>query len=167
MKVIKQGKEIDNLPIEIICDECESTLEIEKSDIKYDYLGQASVICPICGNEIYLETFDKDITVNSVEFPDNFYHFGGNSAKFIPSEEIKRYIKGAVDYFRENPNDFSYVIASGDTFIGVYNYQNDEEYEVIVCKNYFQTFILYDEIDRKAAENSHWEKNGVFKKIEN
>lgn len=159
MRVIKNNM---NKPMKesykITCENCESELEITEDDIEsYGFLGISYVTCPICGKSTAtdIEELDKKITLDNMVFPDNFYSFG-NGVPLSP-EDINRYIKNGVKYFRENPSSFAYITGSGDTFVAVCNYSGDEQYTVVVAKGYYEGEIPYDSEDYRVQDRNNWE----------
>ena len=126
----------------------------------------AYVICPVCQKKSYLEieALDKKITVDNLKFPDNFYHFGGEDCKELTNDDIRKYIKDAIKFFRENPDNFCYMTGSGDTAIFVLNCSGDENYEVTLCKGYYSTEIEYEDGDYVVDMDKLWENKGVIHK---
>lgn len=135
MKVIKNNYNEEN-NIQYICEECNSVFEYNDNDIYMDSHGDNYVECPCCGNRCYI---DEEIpTVDNIEFPKHFYKIGENAVK-ISDKEINRYVKECINWLEKNPNEsFSYM-GTGDSFVVVFNHEN--EYYILVAKNYFDSYI--------------------------
>ena len=160
----KKNKEIEiRFPRHHTCENCESVLLIYKEDVKHGFLGQAYVDCPACGKKSYLdiEGLDVDVTIDNLIFPDYFYHFGTDDSHKLSNEEIKRYIKDGIKFFRENPDNFCYMTGSGDTAVFILNYPGDENYSITVCKGYYETEIKYTEEDYELDREALWENKGI------
>ena len=168
MKVLKNSSNVKviHYPIRHECECCASTLLVDEDDVKEGYLGMAYVVCPVCQKKTYLEieTLDKKVTIDNLKFPDNFYYTGGEGSKELSIDEIRRYIKDAINFFRNNPDNFCYMTGSGDTAIFVLNYSGDENYEITLCKGYYSTEIEYEDGDYVVDMNKLWENKGVIRK---
>ena len=156
MRVIREKKTNNEFPKEIICERCGSDLEIDKYDIKEGYLGQAYVECPVCGEKTYngLEDYNKDITIDSVKYPDNFYCF--KDGVKLSSDEVEKYIKDIVGHFRREPESFVSYAGSGNSVVIGFNFSGDEEYVIIVAQGYYETSIPYDREDYDAQNSIDW-----------
>lgn len=154
MRVIKNVNVKEDKVYQINCEECDSQLEIEKSDIEYyGVYGMSMLHCPCCGAEIYsgVEELDKEITEDNLEFPQNFHYFNTTpTTKDIDNEQILKWIKECISNIRKNlcvnENGFTFV-GSGNTVVFVQRFSGDEEYTVFVCKNYYQTHIPFKDED--------------------
>lgn len=171
MKVLKNNKDDCNkkkieFPIEHECQNCGSILEVLDCDIEEGFLGQAYVICPICNKKSFLEIdeLDNEITVDNLVFPKHFYYFGDTDAAKLTNDEIKKFIKDGINFFRNNPENYCYTTGTGDTIVFVLNYPGDENYIVYVCKGYYETEIRYTNDDYKIGMYDKWKNKGVNKK---
>lgn len=152
----------DKFPKRVRCICCGSELEIERNDINFGYLGMAFVTCPLCGSDINVEECDRDITKDTLEFPEHFYHFEDkNLDNEIYTMDIRKYVNSAINFFRENPSNFCYFTGSGDLAVFVMNYPGDEEYQVIICKGYYETSLRYTKDDYEIDMDSLWKNKGV------
>lgn len=168
MEIIYNAKDMYNpnkitYPIIHKCECCGSELSVGKEDIKEGYLGMAYVDCPACHQRSYLEIeeLDRFVSVDDLKFPNHFYQFSGKDAKELTSDEIKEYIKRAIEFFRDNPDNFCYVGGTGDTEIMVLNYPGDAQYVITVCKGYYQTELDYVDDDYKVDMYKLWKNKGV------
>lgn len=175
MRIIESKKlnKKNIFPLKIKCANCESLLEIEEEDVCHGYLGTAYVICPVCHEKIFIsdydakigEELDEEINVDTIRFPDHFYYFGGDKTVEVANDEIHNWIKEGVNYFRKNPDSFCFNTGSGDTNVFVFNYSGDEEYVVVVAKNYYESSIPFDDIDKKLLlPKEKWENSGFYNK---
>ena len=123
----------------IICDECRAELEYEYEDTYEGYAGMRHIKCPECGYEIMSEYFDGvELDSNNVEFPKHFYSFNGVD---IQNEEIQQWVRKCLQYAEEAEEPYGYFIhaGSGNTTVVLMAYE--DEYDIIVAKNYYELSI--------------------------
>lgn len=138
MKIIQNNYTKENeVSEEYICEECNSVFEYEIYDIYTDKDGIERVDCPCCNHSCVVYT---PTTEDNIEFPKSFYQFGiRDSAVKIDDKEITKTVKKCISYLKDNPEEFYKFVAYGDTFICVFNH--DDEYYVMVAKNYFEVSV--------------------------
>lgn len=146
MKIIKNNhkdynKEKEVITFECTCPYCNSVLEINENDIQYDREDDEKyVVCPCCHMRITDEYFDRKVTLDNISYPFDFLQYGNsNSCLNLSDEEINKYIKQCIDFFKYNPNEPYKYIAISDSFIIVFNHE--DEYYFVVAKNYEDTII--------------------------
>lgn len=152
MRIIENANNKKDLkfPLVVKCGHCGSKLEVERSDL---YEGELKLLfydCPVCGekNDCFeAEDLTEDLTVDNMEFPLNFHC--SNGGVDISNDEIKEYIRKGVKFFRENPNEYEWYTETGNTAIFVQNFPGDENYYVIVAKDYYSAWLNYQDIDKK------------------
>lgn len=135
-----------------ICEECGSELEYEKSDLRMGALGCMYLCCPCCGYDNMIEENEMTITltVDNVEFPTHFWHTSKeDGAVDVSCDEIKKSIRDAIDYFRKHKTEYAWQTEYGNLYMGVYRYNGDENYEVILSKDHYSTYIPFEDIDYK------------------
>lgn len=163
MRVIKKKSDIKQpFPMRVTCYNCETELEIEEQDTHVGYPGAMYFTCPVCGEESMIDELDGIIlTKDNIEFPQHFYYFGNGVD--LTSEEIRKYINDAINFFRNNPDNFCYTTGSGNTGILVQNFSGDHEYHVVVTKDFYETEIPYTAKDYDALEsvNDRWRNVGI------
>lgn len=146
-------------PLKINCSECDSELEITEEDTHIGWLGARFINCPCCGNEAMIDELDGiTLTKDNLEFPVHFIRTakGLRHVVEVNSNEIVNEIKKAITYFRENKDEFCWYTSHGDLFLIVFRYSGDEEYFVMVTKDFYETYIPferedYDENDNKST----------------
>lgn len=157
MKVLKNNyhseeitKEVKPDVLTIICDKCDSELEITENDTHIGWLGARFVTCPCCGEESIVEELDG-ITLNkdNLEFPIHFNRTtkGLRNVVEVNSNEIIEEIKRAITYFRENKDEWNWYTSHGDLFLSVYRHPGDEDYFVLVTKDFYETYIPFERED--------------------
>ena len=107
---IKQTKQVIPYPRNIVCEKCQSELEYEESDIRVGVYGLAYLNCPLCKHENFLDEDEHEITLtmDNVEFPVHFHHTSTeNAVDCCNNENVKKYIREAINYFRTNKEEFS------------------------------------------------------------
>ena len=83
------------------------------------------------------------LTKDNVEFPTHYYSF--SDGVHIDDDTINEWVKECIEEFDPNDeNDWCRFTGSGDTMVFVSKLDEDEEYDVYVCKNYYETFIPFD-----------------------
>lgn len=136
-------------PRKMVCENCGSELEYEKSDLRLGALGCAFVDCPLCSHDNLIDEDGVTLTVDNVEFPVHFWHTcvekGAKDA--CNNEEVKQCIRKAIDYFRKNKNEYHWFTCYGNLYIGVTRWDGDENYEVVVTNNYYNTYIPFEKLD--------------------
>ena len=129
----------------ITCENCDSELEVEDDDIQVGVYGMGYVVCPCCGEETYSDELADyfQLTKDNVEFPTHYYSF--SDGVHIDDNTINKWVKECIEEFDPNDeNDWCRFTGSGDTMVFVSKLDEDEEYDVYVCKNYYETFIPFD-----------------------
>lgn len=137
-------------PRKLVCENCQSELEYEESDLRMGALGCMYLDCPCCGRDNMLEENENTITLtaNNVEFPTHFFHTSKeNGAVDVSDDEIKKFIQQAIDYFRKHKDKYAWQTECGNLYMGVYRYDGDEDYEIIVSKDYYSTYIPFESED--------------------
>lgn len=148
--VIKQEKMIEPYPRDLICEGCGSELQYDESDLRIGAMGCLFVDCPLCGLDNMIEGNEHEIklTYDNIEFPIHFFEFGTEiSAKCCDTEHIRGYLRDAIEWFRENKDEYCYYVNVGDLYLAVYRYDGDEEYVVYVAKGYYHTIIPFEKED--------------------
>lgn len=142
------------------CENCGSELEYDESDIYIGVYGAAHIKCPLCNYENMLDGNENDIklTKDNIEFPTHFHHTSKytGAVDTCNNEYIKKRIREAIEYFRNNKNEFAWFSGSGNTMIFVYRMDDDEDYDVMVTNDYYSTTIPFEKKDYgiTSGENS-------------
>lgn len=138
-------------PRKLICDNCESELEYEESDMEVGVYGAMHVKCPLCGYNNMLDGNKNDVTLtkDNIEFPIHFDHISKEDGAIdvCNNEFIKEYINRAIDYFRMNKNEYIYYVGTGNTMVQVHRYEGDEDYYIVVTNDYYHTYIPFEPED--------------------
>lgn len=151
MKVIKNNciekpQETIQKQLIIKCDRCGSELEITEEDTYIGWLGSVCVTCPCCGRDTMIEDLEGiTLTKDNLEFPIHFHrsHKDLKGIKEIASDEIIKEIRGAIEYFRKNKNEWHWYTSYGDLFLCVYRHPGDEEYFIMVARDFYETAIPF------------------------
>ena len=138
-------------PRKMLCEHCRSELEYEKSDLRMGFLGCYHLDCPLCGRENMIDCHEDNITLTkgNVEFPVHFWHTSveTGAANSCNNENVRECINKAIQYFRENKNEYSWQTCYGNLYIAVYRYEGDKNYWVVVSNNYYDTYIDFEAED--------------------
>lgn len=145
---IEETKNVEPYPRKLTCVNCGSELEYEEQDIRIGSLGCVYVDCPLCGYDNMLDSHENELTltVNNVEFPTHFWHTSKETGAVdcCNNEEVKKRIHEAIDYFRQNKDEFYWYASSGNLRVSVEKWDGDGQYEVIVTNNYYSTLIPFE-----------------------
>lgn len=137
----------DEQPVQVICDHCGSVLEITSKDVHYGQFGCAMVTCPCCEKEAFAEGFsDLVLTLDNLVFPDHFDHcIAGAETVDCFDENLIPQIRDAITYLRTHRNKNScggHII--GNLMVYVVQNEYDENYTVIVSKDFYSTIIPFE-----------------------
>ena len=145
----EQTKRVEKVKIK--CENCGSVLEVLREDTHIGYVGLPYVTCPCCNYEMNIEEFDDDaidICASNIKYPTNFTVSSKDfRAIEISDEEINKWIQQGIEYFRGNPEAYSYFIGSGNSMIHMYKLDDDKEYYVVVSKDYESGEIEFENED--------------------
>lgn len=138
-------------PRKIVCDSCGSELEYNKGDIRIGVLGCAFLDCPLCNRDIMIEENENsiDLTSDNVEFPTHFFYTSKDDGAIdcCNNDEVKKAIKKAINYFRENKEEFYWFTEHGNLHVDVTRWDGEESYCVHVANNYYTTYIPFESVD--------------------
>lgn len=137
--------------VEVECENCGSILEVSREDTHVGWLGLQYATCPCCDYEMGIEEFDDDIIdicASNIKYPT---HFTINSKDFtaveIDDDQINEWIQEGIDWFRCHKDQNSYYVGSGNAMMHMYRYSGDEEYDVVISKDYEEGSIQFEEED--------------------
>lgn len=156
MKVIKNNYEnkekekmVENYPKLLICETCGSELEYNKEDFRIGEFGCIFVDCPCCNHDNLIEGEEFVLTKDNIDFPVHFHHCceENGAVNCCTNEEIHGYIDKAINYFRENKDEFAWTAEIGNLHMTVFRYDGDESYYVIVTNDYYSTYIPFEDKD--------------------
>lgn len=153
MKVLKNNYEArsESYPKVHICEVCRSELEYNKSDLRMGEYGYVYLDCPLCGCDNMLEDNEESITltVDNIEFPIHFHHISKETGAVdrCNTEEIRKEIKRAVEYFRKNKEEYAWHTWCGNLFVLVHKWSDDEEYQVTISNDFYEMEIPFESQD--------------------
>lgn len=141
MKIIENNYKCElakDEEIEYICESCNSIFQYNDDDIEINEYGDEYVKCPCCEHKCLVV---EKVTEKNINFPKSFYEFGGNNTESvdISNAEITMKIRECIMWLKKNPNEPFKYMAYGNMFLCVFNHE--DEYYIIVTKNYFDTTI--------------------------
>lgn len=149
-KNIEVKEENTMFPLKIKCSQCDSEIEIVEEDTHIGWMGARFISCPCCGEEAMVDELDGiTLTKDNLEFPVHFNRTtkGLRNVVEVNSDEIINGIKKAITYFRENKEEWNWYTSYGDLFLSVYRHPGDEEYFVMVTKDFYETYIPFEDED--------------------
>lgn len=134
----KQKHKVEQVKVK--CKNCGSVLEVERQDVHTGWLGFKYVTCPCCKYEMEVEEFDDEaetIYASNLKYPTHFTLSDKNfGAIEIDNEKINEWIQRGIRFLRENKEEYYYFTGSGNTFVHIYRFDEDEEYYIVVSKDY-------------------------------
>ena len=122
MKIINENNR------QVRCDECRTLLEYDSSDIYKGY-----ITCPCCGSDIRVSDF-------TISFPQDYYL---NNGVDVENKEIDECVKEGINFLRNHEESDDYFVGTGNTMIFILRNDELEEFNVYVCKNYYDAEIEY------------------------
>lgn len=145
---------IPRYPRKYICDSCESELEYDKSDLRMGEYGCMHLTCPLCKWDNMLEDHEDNITLTmyNIDFPTHYHHISKESGAIdiCNNGNIREEIKNAIKYFREHKDEFEWGgWRSGNLYVDVHRYEDDEMYEVTVSNDFYNMDIPFEPEDYK------------------
>lgn len=152
----KANEEIINpYPKTCVCWGCESELEYEESDMRMGYLGLYYLDCPLCGYENIFDDDCVELTKDNVEFPTHFHNFSvkNGAVDTCNNENVKKYISKAIEFLRKNKEEYVWSTNTGNLYVQVRRYDDDEVYEVIVSNDWYETEIPFETKDYTEGLN--------------
>lgn len=148
--VVKALEEKEPDSIITCCDQCGSELEISPEDMYVGWLGAMHCICPCCGEETMVEQA-KGITLtkDNVRFPQHYIRTATSVRNTVElkNEEIDKKVRIGVEYLRQHKDEYYWFIRIMDTFIIVFNLSDDNSYNVVVSKDFYETDIPFTKED--------------------
>lgn len=125
---------------EITCPHCKSILRISEEDFSEGEYGACYILCPCCHKKIEDDKFPYfDVTRYTVSFPKSYHSF--KDGVDIEDEEINKMVDECIRVFEEYPEETFRYHAVGNTFVAVFNHVEEDDYYVVVTKNYFDTYV--------------------------
>ena len=150
---VKEKKATKPYPRKLVCSECLSELEYEKSDLHMGFLGCIHLRCPCCGYENMIEDNEDTITLtkDNVEFPTHFYHFSKKSGAVdcCNNERVKEYIQDGINYFRKNKDEYFWSCTTGNIYVCINRCEGDENYCITESNDLYDTDIPFESADYK------------------
>ena len=157
LKVLKNNAKVEDkilktIPETIItyCDRCGSELEITEEDAHIGWLGAKFITCPCCGEESMVDEIEGiTLTKDNLSFPEHFLKTNKNmrNVKEVSNYQITDEIKKAITYFRLHKEEWCWYTSYGDLFVIVWRMSGDEDYSVLVTKDFYETNIPFEEED--------------------
>lgn len=133
MRIIENRYQDKEQEYEIICPHCKSKLAYTSNDIAHDESGDKYIYCGVCEEEIFLFDNDKTPTIDTIQYPKDFYSFKNGVP--MKDDEINKWVKECINDLSKD-TDFSYI-ASGDTIVFAYKPDRDlPSATVTVAKKY-------------------------------
>lgn len=146
MKVLKEGElcklqsKEDN-ERKIICKNCGCEFQYDFEDYEQESINEWHMVsfveCPWCHERVILEEYktpeqDRDYSLFPI-YPDKFLPMSKDAIK-LSDNDLNNWAKTVYNRLKENPDEESYIVATGDSLIVGFNDENG--ISLYVCKNY-------------------------------
>lgn len=132
MRIIEQKITITP-PKRVTCLACSSVIEYENNEIQYGAFGCGCIICPVCGQEIDLDTESEKITSDNIEYPRHFMKMQGVKCD---DEEIQKWVHKCLKVLEEDPEEYGVFAECGSGNTTVFACKYADEYSIVVAKDY-------------------------------
>lgn len=122
------------------CDECGAELEYEKGDTYIGAFGGRELICPVCGERVFIDDpCGIDLDSSNIEFPTHFMP-PDDKACDIDNVQIQEWIRKCLNMAeRDTEEHCYYYTGAGDTLVFIFKCA--DEYDVYVTKKYYECSI--------------------------
>lgn len=143
MKVIEKKTEAKTLfPMRVSCEVCGAELEVEETDMKYGEYGLWYIVCPVCGDSVYIDGVEMKVTPDNMLYPKRFKSFEHGVP--LSQEETQRYARAAYKALLDSDLsvDFAHTGAGDTVVIGV---KNADGIEIYVAKKYADFYACIGE----------------------
>ena len=138
-------------PRKLVCENCESELEYEETDLRMGEYGCMFIDCPLCGCQNMLENNEHNITltVDTIKFPIPFHHVSVDNGAIERGNtiEVRKELQKAIQYFRQHPDDYVWQTWSGNLFVMVRKWDGDKVYEVFATTDFYCIDIPFQKVD--------------------
>ena len=131
---------------EATCPNCKSTLEYERSDVQKANSGEPFIMCPICQLHVWLDEEEKHITSENLNYPQDFYRFGGAEAVKIDDKQTQAWYREALRNLEADKSEAFYFTGSGDTM--VIGLRVDGDIELYVAHGYDNCTVFKEEEEK-------------------
>lgn len=138
MRIIENNYQNPNQEYEITCPHCKSKLSYTYDDVISDKSDNEWIYCEACHEQIIICDNEKTLTVDIVQYPQDFYSFENGVP--VKDTEINKWIRECVNDLDKNIDYASR--GSGDTLVFAYKSdQYSHMAEVVVAKKYQETEV--------------------------
>lgn len=144
MKILKEGKP-DNKNLKATCNKCGCEFEYIFEEMEQENINEWHMVsfveCPWCHERVILEEYetpeqDRDYSLSPI-YPDKFYSMGEDAVK-LSDKELNNWAKVVYDRLKENPDEESYIAATGDSIVIGFN--GEDGISLYVCRDYEEAF---------------------------
>lgn len=120
------------------CDECDAELEFAFDDTYEGALGARYLKCPVCGQENITEIDTPELSSSNIKFPLHFFEPGGVD---ISDDRIQDWVRDCLKMAEESDEPYGYFVQTGTGNTMVILLAYEDEYGIIVTKDYYQTSV--------------------------
>lgn len=132
------NKDVEQTFYQQHCEKCHAKLEFAFDDTYEGALGARYLKCPVCGRENITELDVPNLSSNNIKFPLHFFEPGGID---ISNNEIQNWIRQCLKIAEESKEPYGYFVQTGSGNTRVILMAYEDEYDIIVTKDYYQTSV--------------------------
>ena len=136
IKVLK--KDVDQTLYRQRCEKCGAELEFAFDDTYEGALGARYLKCPICRRENITELDVINLSSKNIKFPLHFFEPGGVE---ISDDQINDWVYRCLKAAEESDESYGYFVQTGSGNTRVILMAYEDEYEIIVTKDYYNTIV--------------------------
>lgn len=155
MKILKEGElhklqnKEDN-ERKIVCENCGCEFQYDFEDYKQESIDEWHMVsfveCPWCHKRVILEEIETPKENRNCSlfpiYPNKFYSMSKDAVK-LSDGDLNNWAKAVYDRLKKNPDEESYVVATGDSLIVGFN--DEDGISLYVCRDYEEAFWDKDE----------------------
>lgn len=140
LKILKEGK-TNNTKLKATCENCGCEFEYIFEEMEQASINEWHMVsfveCPWCHKRVILEEHktpeqDRDYSLFPI-YPDKFYSMDKDAVK-LSDKDLNNWARAVYDRLKNNPDEESYIVATGDSVIIGFN--NEDGISLYVCRNY-------------------------------
>ena len=89
------------------------------------------------------------LTRDNINYPVHFNRTNKDLRNVVEvqKDEVIKEIQRGIDYFRTNKDESYWYSSHGDLFVIIFRYEGDEEYFVLVTRDFYETDIPFEKED--------------------
>ena len=120
------------------CEDCHAELEFAFDDTYEGAIGARYLKCPVCAAENMTEVDVPNRSSNNIKFPLHFLEPGGVD---ISNDQINAWVYKCLKAAEGCDEPYGYFVQTGSGNTKVILLAYEDEYDIIVTKDYYETIV--------------------------